>query len=145
ASAALGERAELAAVLPRLHRARLQPAELERLAAEALEGLLADPELTADALALRWGELPREIRRLPRVAAQRALALDRLGHGNDAERELRAALKRGWQPVLVEAYGKVRAADGAKQLKQAETWLRERPDDAALLIAAARLCMASEL
>src|SRR5690606_33672869 len=110
ASAALGERSELAAVLPRLHRARLQPAELERLAAEGLDGLLADPELTADALALRWGELPREIRRLPRMVALRALALDRLGHGNDAERELRAALKRGWQPVLVDAYGKVRAA-----------------------------------
>src|SRR5690606_9057073 len=56
-----------------------------------------------------------------------------------------AALKRSWEPRLVEAYGKVRAADTGKQLKQAESWLRERPDDAALLIAAARLCMANEL
>src|SRR5690606_28393629 len=145
ACSALGQRDELAALLPKLHRAKLSPAELEGLAAQALEGPFGDPELTSDSLALRWGDLPREIRRLSRVIALRALALDRLGRGADAEREVRAALKRSWDPVLVEAYGKVRAPDGARQLKQAETWLQERPDDATLLIAAARLCMASEL
>src|SRR5690606_23193373 len=81
--------------------------------------------------------------RSSRSASSRAL--ERLGRGGDAERELRGALKRVWDPVLVETYGKVRSGDTGKQLKQAETWLRERPDDAALLIAAARLCMASEL
>src|SRR5690606_4892364 len=140
-----GDRAALAALLPKLHRAQLAAAELEQLAAEGLEPPLADAELTSESLALRWGELPREIRRLPRVLAMRALALDRLGRATDAERELRVALKRSWEPTLVDAYGKVRATDGAKQLKQAESWLRERPDDAALLIAAARLCMAHEL
>jgi len=145
ASSAAGDRAALAALLPKLHRAQLAAAELEQLAAEGLEVPLADAELTSESLALRWGELPREIRRLPKVLAMRALALDRLGRGTDAERELRVALKRSWDPTLVDAYGKVRATDGAKQLKQAESWLRERPDDAALLIAAARLCMAHEL
>jgi len=145
ASSAAGDRAALAALLPKLHRAQLAAAELEQLAAEGLEVPLADAELTSESLALRWGELPREIRRLPKVLAMRALALDRLGRGTDAERELRVALKRSWEPTLVDAYGKVRATDGAKQLKQAESWLRERPDDAALLIAAARLCMAHEL
>ena len=145
ACSALGDQVALAALLPKLHRAQLPAAELERLAAEGLDALLRDPELTSDALALRWGELPREIRRLPRVVALRALALERLGRGGDAERELRAALKRAWDPTLVEAYGKVRSGDAQRQLKQAEAWLRERPDDAALLIAAARLCMANEL
>jgi HemY protein len=145
ACSALDQRAELAALLPKLHRAQLPPAELERLAAAALDGPFGDPELTSDSLALRWGDLPREIRRLPRVIAVRARALDRLGRGADAERELRTALKRSWEPVLIETYGKVRAPDGAKQLKQAETWLQERQEDAVLLITAARLCMANEL
>src|SRR5690606_5641711 len=85
AGSALDDRAGLAALLPKLHRAQLPPAELERLAAEGLDALLRDPELTSDALALRWGELPRDIRRLPRVVALRALALERLGRGGDAE------------------------------------------------------------
>ncbi|HEX6992534.1 MAG TPA: heme biosynthesis HemY N-terminal domain-containing protein [Gammaproteobacteria bacterium] len=145
ACSALGERAGLADLVPKLHLAQLPPADLERLAAEGLDAPFGDPDLTSDALAQRWGELPREIRRLPRVVALRALALERLGRGDDAERELRAALKRAWDPLLIDAYGKVRASDAAKQLKQAETWLRERPEDAALLVCAARLCIANEL
>jgi HemY protein len=45
----------------------------------------------------------------------------------------------------VQSYGEIRGADAAKQLKQAETWLKSYPDDAALLMAAARISMASEL
>ena len=145
ARSALGDRAGLAELLPKLHVAELPPAELERLAAEALEAAFRDPELTSDSLALRWGELPREIRRLPRVIAIRAFALDRLGRGDDAERELRAALKRTWDPILVDAYGKIRTSDAAKHLKQAEAWLRERPEDPTLLVCAARLCIVNEL
>jgi HemY protein len=54
-------------------------------------------------------------------------------------------LKRDWNSKLVQSYGEVRGADPAKQLKQVETWLKTYPDDAALLKAAARLCMAGEL
>lgn len=145
AYSALGERAALADLVPKLHVAQLPPTELERLAAEGLDAQFGDPDLTSDALAQRWGELPREIRRLPRVIALRARALERLGRGDDAERELRAALKRAWDPLLVDAYGKVKSSDAAKQLKQAEAWLRERPEDAALLVCAARLCIVNEL
>ena len=54
-------------------------------------------------------------------------------------------MKRDWHPALVQSYGEVRGADPAKQLKQVETWLKSYPDDAALLLAAARLSMANEL
>ena len=39
----------------------------------------------------------------------------------------------------------MRATDLAKQLKQAETWLKPYPEDAALLLTAARLSLANEL
>ncbi|MFO7285807.1 MAG: heme biosynthesis HemY N-terminal domain-containing protein [Gammaproteobacteria bacterium] len=145
ASKAAGRAAELTALLPRLPRARLAADELESFAAEAFGAELSDPELTSDALERRWNDLPRELRRRPRLIALRALALDRLGRGHDAERVLRAALKRTWDKPLVDAYGRVRAPDGAKQLAQAEAWLETRPDDPALLVAAARLCIANEL
>ena len=140
----LGDRGQLTALLPRLARAPLPAAEREELAKLALQGELARPELTSERLAEVWGSLPNELRSSPALVAERARALDRLGQGQEAERELRAALKRDWRAELVQTYGELRA-DAAKQLKQAENWLKTYPDDATLLLAAARLSMANGL
>ena len=142
---ALDDRAALLALLPRLARAPLPAAERDALATLALQGELARPGLTGERLAEIWGSLPSELRAVPALVAERARALDRLGRGDEAERELKAALKRDWHPALVQSFGEVRGADAAKQLKQIETWLKSYPDDAALLLAAARVSMAIEL
>ena len=142
---ALDDRAALLALLPRLARAPLPAAERDALATLALQGELARPELTGERLAEVWGSLPSELRAVPALVAERARALNRLGRGDEAERELKAALKRDWHPALVQSFGEVRGADAAKQLKQIETWLKSYPDDAALLLAAARVSMANEL
>ena len=142
---ALEDYAQLLALLPRLARASLPPAERDQLAKVGVEGELSRADLTAERLAEVWGMVPSELRSSPAVVAERALALARLGACDDAERELRAALKREWHPKLVQSYGQVRGPDPAKQLKHAEGWLKAHPDDAALLTAAARLSMANEL
>jgi HemY protein len=110
-----------------------------------VQGELERPDLTAERLAEVWAALPSELRGSSRVIAERARALERLGRGEDAEGELRGALKREWHQALVESYGEIRAADPAKQLKHAEGWLKAHPDDAALLETAARLSIANEL
>ncbi|MBN1237736.1 MAG: heme biosynthesis protein HemY [Gammaproteobacteria bacterium] len=145
ACAALGDREQLAGLLPRLGGARLEPQELEDLAAEALTHRFAGQELTRAALDRYWKSLPTDLRNRPRLAVLRLTALDRLGRGDDAERELRALLKRRWLEPYVLAYGRIRASDTAKQLRQAETWLMDRPEDPALLLTAARLAMLGEL
>jgi HemY protein len=145
ACSALGDDERLAELLPRLGTARLEPRELEDLAAAALAHRFASPELTRDELERYWKTLPGELRNRPRLAVLRLLALERLGRGDDAERELRAELKRRWLEPYVAAYGRIRAADAAKQLRQAESWLMDRPEDAALLLTAARLSIANEL
>ena len=142
---ALDDRAQLAGVLPRLARAALPRAERDELATLAVEGELARADITAERLAEVWSAVPEELKGAPTVVAQRARGLARVGSSDVAERELRAALKREWHPALVEAYGELRAADPAKQLKQIETWLKSRPDDAALLLTAARVAIANEL
>ena len=141
----LGDRPQLLALLPRLVRAPLPPAEREELATLAVQSELTRPDLTDERLAAIWASLPSELRAAPGLIAERARALDCLGRGDEAERELRAALKREWHAVLVQTYGDVRGAEAAKQLKQTETWLKTYPDDAALLLAAARLSMANDL
>ena len=135
----------LRALLPRLARAHLPAAERDGLAADALRMELASPDLGDEGLDEVWGELAKDLRASPPLVALRARALDRLARGHEAERELRAALKKEWRPELVLAYGELRGADAAKQLKQAETWLKSYPEDAALLLTAARLCLATEL
>lgn len=139
------EGAALAALLPRLGRARLTPAEREELAIHALRMELSRAELTSERLAELWAQLSNELRAAPDIVALRALALQGLGRGDEAEKELRAALKKNWQRAPVLAYGEVRGPDLNKQLKQAETWLKTHPEDGALLLTAARLCMAGEL
>ncbi|HEX7080935.1 MAG TPA: heme biosynthesis HemY N-terminal domain-containing protein [Gammaproteobacteria bacterium] len=145
ACVALGDRRRLAELLPRLGRAQLSPELLEEAAAEALRGVTAGPEVTQEALDRYWKSLPADIRALPRLLVLRARALDRLGLGDEAERELRSALKRRWSAPLVAAYGEIRTNRPAEQLRHAEAWLRQRPEDAALLVAAARLCVVNEL
>lgn len=142
---AVDDRAQLLGLLPRLTRASLPPAERDEVARLAVEAELSRPDLTAERLAEVWAVVPSELRLLPGIVAERARALARLGQGDEAEHEIRAVLKRNWHPALVQAYGEVRGADPAKQLAQAEKWLEAHPADAALLLTAARLAMASEL
>ena len=56
---------------------------------------------------------------------------------------LRDALKRAWDDRLVDCYGVV-DADLAGQLNTAEGWLKDRPDNAPLLLALGRLAGRSE-
>jgi len=142
---ALGDHEQLFALLPRLARASLPPAERDEVVKLAVSGELARPDLTAERLAEISAALPGELGSAAAVVAERARALERLGRGDEAERELRAALKREWHPALVAGYGEVRGAEAAKQLKQAETWLKAHPEDAVLLLTAARLSIANEL
>ena len=142
---ATGERERLGELLPLLARARLDRETRSELIAEAFEAAAERASLTKDELASLWSQLPSDLRALPRLVALKARSLACLGRGDEAEKELRAALKRGWDRALVEAYGEVRSSDPPKQLRRAETWLGAHPEDGVLLLAAARLCMANEL
>jgi len=136
---------QLIALLPQLGEARLDPRELESLSAAALEVYVGRQGMTHDDLERVWGQLPARLRKTPRLIAIYALALSALGRGTEAEKEVRAALKRDWDENLVLAYGRIHASDAEKQLRRAEEWLKAHAEDGALLLTVARLCMALEL
>jgi len=142
---ALGDRARLIELLPQLARAKLPTAKLASLAAEAFTALLERPGVTFEEFKALWSALPGTARAEPKLKRMQALVLARVGRGEEAARELATALKRSWQPELVRAFGEVEGADATKQLRRAEAWLREHPEDATLLLTAARLCMRNEL
>ena len=142
---ALKDWERLLALAPQLADARMDNEELESIIAAALESCTAKQDITRVDVDRLWGRLPAALRKAPRLIALQGLALNSLGQGEEAEKKIRLALKRGWEENLVLAYGRVRGAKADKQLLQAEQWLRDRPEDAALLLTAARLCMVLEL
>jgi len=135
----------LIGLLPRLEVAKLEPEEREQLTAEALAVYCARAELTYEDLERRWAQLPAKVRAASRLIALHATALSSLGRGDQAAREIRAALKKDWNEDLVIAYGRIETQEPAKLLKRAEQWLKAHAEDGALLLTAARLCMAEEL
>jgi HemY protein len=142
---AAGDLDALARLLPRLARSKLPLQRLAPLLGRGLEAMRRVPDFGKAELAAIWAPLPMGLRRRPPLIRARALLLDARGGGEEAVKSLASALKRNWDRDLVLAYGEVKGADPLKQLGRAETWLRQHSEDAALLLTAARLCMANEL
>jgi len=142
---ATGDRRQLADILPRLAKAKLDPDRLAGLIRQGLNAMRAEPSFDRDQLKAIWSPLPAGVRQRPALVAARARLLERLGRGQDAVKTLAAALNRRWDRELVAAYGEVRGADPLKQLQRAEDWLKQHGEDAVLLTATARLCMVNEL
>jgi len=136
---------QLIGLLPRLASAKLEASDSERLVGEAMGVYVNRSDLTVDEFERFWSQLPAAVRDAPGLVAQRAMALSTLNCGDQAARELRNALKKSWSEELVLAFGIIETKDSSKQLKRAEQWLKSHAEDAALLLTAARLCMAEEL
>ncbi len=132
-------------LLPKLGSAKIDADEMECLTAEAMAVFNARSDLTFEELEKLWSNLPSRLRSSSRLIALRSLALSALGRGDLAAKELRSALKKDWHEDLIIAFGKIETKDPAKQLKRAEKWLKVHSEDGALLLTAARLCMAVEL
>ena len=98
-----------------------------------------------DAVHEAWKKLPRNLRSELELLDAYFSALIRSGRHEQAEKELAAALKREWRGPLARLFGLVEGPDASKQLKRAEGWLTDHPEDPDLLLAAARLCLRNEL
>ena len=136
---ALGE------LLPRLGKnTQIRPEVLEKWAVRVHCELL-DQAADVEVLDHNWKGVPKKLRTNISLLEAYYRGLTRVGLHDRAEKELAAALKSDWRPELVQLFGLVEATDTTKQLKKAETWLKNRGDDPDLLLAAARLCVRNEL
>ena len=98
-----------------------------------------------DELQAAWKKVPRNLRSNLELLQAYFTTLIRLGKHEQAEKELAAALKKEWRSPLARLFGLVEGPDASKQLKRAEGWLSDHPEDPDLLLAAARLCLRNEL
>lgn len=144
---ALGEWERLQKLLPDLRRhAVLAPARLEELEREVAAHRLEQGRRNGlPGLEQVWNSLPRSLKddgELLLIYADGAAAL---GNDDEAERVLRARLAKGWDRELVLHYGALAVTQPERALAQIEKWLKERPEDPALLHAAGRQALRAEL
>jgi len=144
----------LCSLLPELRKHRVLPparlSELELLAWTAAieqsgQAPAASNEDALQALNQKWQTVPSGLRSESLLVRAYADGLSRLGADAKAEEVLYAALKRQYDDRLVERYGRVRGQDAARQLANAEGWLKANPENAELLLALGRLSMRNAL
>ncbi|HBZ92844.1 MAG TPA: heme biosynthesis protein HemY [Pseudomonas sp.] len=144
----------LLGLLPELRKEKALPAaELDELERETWRGRLAEVgelglaqgETALQPLSKAWSQLSASLRNEPELIATYVEQLRRLGAQEEAEVVLRDALKRGYDSRLARFYGVLRGADPARQLQTAELWLKQHPQDPALLLTLGRLCLQNQL
>jgi HemY protein len=116
---------------------------LRRAHVELLQG---DPALAEEnALHAYFRELPRALRRDGDVIAAYAGRAVRHDDQRAVENVLRKAVDAQFEPRLVALYGLLRTANPVQQLKTAERWAREHPEDPVLLLSLGRISLANRL
>jgi len=114
--------------------------QAEQVRRYALAENLKRKALDSRALEETWDKAPASDRKDTRVAAAAARCFIALGGCDRAHRIIEEALEAGWDSDLVGLYAECESGDIVKRIERAESWLREHPSDAALLLTLGRLC-----
>lgn len=139
---------ELEKILPDLRRCKAEPEQrirdMELTSRTALLRALAHCVQPAAQLreqfTILWSRVPKSQRAEPQIIEAHVEVLHALGEADQAEKELRRGVAATWDRNLIEAYGQLQGKGSTAQLKVAERWLNDRPEDPDLLLALGRLC-----
>lgn len=135
----------LAQLLPRLDKhARIKPETLDLWTIRVHREHLGQA-VDGDAAVAEWARVPKRLQKNLELLDAYYSALIRTGCNEKAEKDLAAAVKAEWRGPLVRLFGLVEGPDPSKQLQRAESWLADHGEDPDLLLAAARLCLRTEL
>lgn len=137
----------LESLLPILRKYKVYtPAKMSKLEVTVYEGLLKSAAKNGKIEAMHsiWERMSRDLRQQPSllILYARELAKD---NPTNAEHLLRNTLQKQWDNSLIYWYGLIIGKDADKQLKIAESWLKDQPNNPQLLLTLARLCMHEKL
>lgn len=147
---------QLSLLIPELRRLRVgEIPELDKLEEQTWINLFVQAandirrqsgsSVNTEQLDSHWDRLPATMRKNDKVIHAYANQLIMLDANNQAEALLRKVLRNHWSDLLADLYGKVQSDHAEEQLITAEGWLKERPNNAVLLLALGRLCLRLEL
>lgn len=143
----LGDWQRLQALVPQLRKRAALPAEqIDALECRVWLALLNElGEADEAKLHALSRSLSKPVARDERVVEALARAWALHGHEAEAERLIAAQLERTWSERLIDLYGRLAGDDAARQLRRAEQWLEQRPEDPVLLRCVARLALRNHL
>lgn len=102
-------------------------------------------ESATEVLAELWKTVPDKLCSNVDLVKTYAEQLIRVDQSAESETLLRITLNQHWHTDLIALYGTVKGANPSEQLLHAENWLKERPNNATLLLALGRLSLQNEL
>lgn len=117
--------------------------ELDRL--QKLAAVRVLNRVEPERLEHEWKRLPKSEQSDTELLAAYAERQIQQGRMDETETLLRKAINRRWEPAWVRLYGRVASSDLSSQLKTAEQWAAQHPDDPELMLALARICLNHEL
>ena len=122
-------------------------AELDEIETETHLALLEQSAQARDlaALQLTWNRVAKQVREQERVLCSYARHLIALEANAAAEPLIRDALKSRWSEELVYLYGTLAGPDPARQLANAEAWLKTQGKNPVLLLTLGRLSKRNHL
>ena len=114
---------------------------LDAKALDAMERTAWRRRIEAEDGLQAWERSPKPLKHDPELILAAARKMQATGDGAGAELLLREALNRAWRDDFVRLYGRLRSPTPEKQQAKVEGWLKKRPDDGELLLAAGRLAL----
>jgi HemY protein len=101
----------------------------------------AEDTVRAQMLVHGWKSVPKALQNDSSLIERQVELLVQCNAVDQAEAFIKERLKKQWQPNLVNLYGRIEATQLDKQRKQALSWLRDHPKDAALQLTLGRLAL----
>ena len=142
----LGNWSEVIRIARLLEKRDAMPREaLDGIVTNARVAMLSRKALDSRSLADYWRSIPAAEQHQARIAAAAARTWMRLGDGRAAQLVIENAVAAAWTPELVLLYGDARDDEAIPRIERAEGWLKDRPQDADLLLTLGRLCAKREL
>ena len=92
-----------------------------------------------------WQKIPAQQKRDAKVSAAAAQCFMALDGCAQANRIIEQALEVEWDSELVGLYAECAGTEATRQIERAETWLKNNPRDAVLLLVLGKLCAQQEL
>jgi HemY protein len=98
-----------------------------------------------DAAGVKWNELPRYLQKHPAIAAIHVEHLLANKDCKEAEAILKMILRKVLDERLLELYALLPSSNPIKKIARAEGWLKENPENSALLLCLGRICKQQKL
>ncbi|PXF64234.1 heme biosynthesis HemY N-terminal domain-containing protein [Kangiella spongicola] len=144
----LGDWERIIELLPKLHKNRVYSAErvadIEVIAWAELLSLIAKRDgLTA--VNEQWLKLSKNVRKRPEAQLAYAEILAEQHQYDQLELHIKDSMKQQWQERLAQLYGMIESQEPSRTLATAETWLKQKPNNAVLLTTLGKLSLRAQL